>query len=351
MKKVFLLGVFFACLAGNIQAEEISIGQVTLTANQTADVEVLLTNERSDIGAIQFDMYLPEGVTIDEDEYGPLYEMTDRLKIGRSEYFSFACVNKTDHYTFQIYTNKKNGVSGNAGAIFSVTLKADDKIATQDNLIKLKKVSMATIATSSDPSVDIYQDDAQFECTLQIPAKIGKSGYGSFSWPLALDFTDTGVTVFAGTRNDAGILHLEPLADGKVPENTGVILKGSANTTVYPMTTDDVVASPVNDLVGTADGEVESDGTSFYALATKPSGAGFFCVNSGVIIPKYKAYLKVSGNDASASEGFYFDETNGIGGITTDSQETDSYTLTGIKVKTMQQKGIYIKNGKKVVKK
>lgn len=350
MTKLFF-GALFACLAGNVQAEEISIGQVKLTANETAVVDVLLVNERNDIGAIQFDLYLPEGVTIDEDEYGPIYEMTDRLKIGRNEYFSFFCVNKSDHYTFQMFSAKENGVSGNSGAIFSITLKADDMIATQDNLIEVKNVSLATIATSSIPSVDIYEDDAQFECTFQIPAKIGKSGYGSFSWPRALDFSDTGVTVFAGTRNEQGNLHLEPIADGKVPENTGVILKGTANTTVYPVTIDENVAYPDNELFGTADGEVESDGSSFYALATKPSGAGFFLVNNGVKIPKYKAYLQVSGSSAGASEGFYFDETTAINGITADNQEGYSYTLTGIKVKAPQQKGVYIKNGKKVVKK
>ena len=75
---------------------------------------------------MQFDLYLPEGITVvqDEDEEF-LVDTGSRCTKKHTIGFSY-----TDgHYVCMLYSTAKNPLTGNSGDILTITLKADDNVA------------------------------------------------------------------------------------------------------------------------------------------------------------------------------------------------------------------------------
>ena len=133
----------------------------------------------------------------------------------------------------------------------------------------------------------------------------------------------------------------------KVPANTPVILVGAKGPYFLKSAEENGLTAPAtNVLKGTADGPYTATNKTF-ALASKNEGVGFYRCEADVVIPQYKAYIE---SDSSADESFLFEETTGISSVEAEAGNTDAYTISGVKVKNPTQKGIYIINGKKVVK-
>lgn len=185
---------------------------------------------------------------------------------------------------------------------------------------------------------------------------IGTGGYSSFSWPAALDFSATSVEVYVATSYENGILQLEKVADGKVPAETGIILKGSTGDIIYPETTENVSLTTTNILQNTASAvfPVPAE-NSYYALATLNGKTALYKIQSGITIPLYKAYLSVSVTSQQAPAAIFFGDidggTTGLNEISVnaDSQHEAVYDLQGRRMKGNLAKGIYIKNGKKFI--
>ncbi|MBP3766841.1 MAG: CotH kinase family protein [Prevotella sp.] len=184
---------------------------------------------------------------------------------------------------------------------------------------------------------------------------IGAGGYSSFSWDGALDFSGTGVEVYVATSYVKGILQLEKVADGKIPAETGVILKGNEGEKIYPQTISESVSLTTdNKLLNTAKAafNVPSE-NSYYALATLNGKTALYKIRSGVTIPQNKAYLCVESQQAPAAI-FFGDIDGGTTGlneisVNADSQHEAVYDLQGRRMKGNLAKGIYIKNGKKFI--
>ena len=175
---------------------------------------------------------------------------------------------------------------------------------------------------------------------------ISTLGYATFSWPRDLDFSGTGLTAYIATEatDDALILH----AVEKVPAGTGIVLKGATGT-YYPQvttaTTDDVDG---NLLIGTATAPYIVEGTSTYVLSKNSEGKpGFRRAAEGLEIPQYKAYLKLTDGQARSFFGFEDNMTTNIESSIFNN-ESSIYDLQGRRVQ-QPARGIYVKDGKKVV--
>ena len=151
-----------------------------------------------------------------------------------------------------------------------------------------------------------------------------------------------------------------------VPGLTGIILQG--NEGEYKGVYAEAVAAPESNLLqGTLTAKnIAEAGYLYYKLANdSKNGIGFYwdaeygtSINNGA----NKAYLAIEQTpEASETNFFLWDwEATGIAGTVADeSAPVDVYTLSGIRVRTQVapaealdglQKGIYIVNGKKVIK-
>ena len=340
-------------VAGNVSAEDkLTITPFTLNANEEAAIEVCLQNEK-EYGGLQFVLTLPDGMSICEDEYGLIYSLTDRVKYGRDNDTKFQnSIDKRSDGTYFVLIWNSDGetVSGNSGdPIMTITVKASDQISTTNNQCVLSDIRLASV--NGVPSEGTNIESETVDVTLQVPAKIAASGYGSFSWPRALDFSETSAKVFVGTRTSDGWLHLESVDDGKIPANTGVILKGTSGQ-VYPQTIDqEVTLTKENLLLPTSTAAVPVTADGYYALATKSAGSGFYLIDkeSGVTIPQYKAYLHVDGSAGSRDAFFFSEDATGLQNLeSVDASSAVAYDLQGRRVDSLA-KGIYVKDGRKII--
>ena len=148
-----------------------------------------------------------------------------------------------------------------------------------------------------------------------------------------------------------------------VPANTGVLVEALANSTSYYFpTTTQSVECPANMLKpAPANGGVfeATDGYKYYKLAygdwKNKTQLGFYwgADNGGAFYVKAgTAYLAVSAGDATA-KGFTLNgEATGIEGVNANVENAKAiYNLNGQRVASMAKPGLYIVNGKKVVRK
>ena len=178
-----------------------------------------------------------------------------------------------------------------------------------------------------------------------VDVTISDAGYATFVAPGYIDEMPEGVEAFAAKVQE-GYVHLEPVT--AVPADAAVVLKGDEGTyTFYPKAIGvDLVLD--NDLVAAKE-EITANGGQFI-LAKLDGKAGFAKATPGTVIPAGKGYLVF----LNAVKAFYpFDEEGETGienvNANLNLNEGAIYNIAGQRV-NKAQKGIYIINGKKVLK-
>ncbi|MCR4852108.1 MAG: hypothetical protein K5893_00775 [Prevotella sp.] len=173
------------------------------------------------------------------------------------------------------------------------------------------------------------------------------SGYATYCNAYALDFSNSGAEVFYAPNGIVdNQVKLEKIESGLVPAATGIIVKGTGNGTVTATTIYSADELTGNKLVGvTTDTDLaENQG---YVLKN-----GEFHPCSGGTLKAGKAYLAVEVTNSKPLQ-VAFDNEEGtptaIREISNQSENAAIYTLGGVRVKKAE-KGVYIINGKKVVK-
>ncbi len=180
------------------------------------------------------------------------------------------------------------------------------------------------------------------------------------------------VTPYIVTDVKSGEVTTQKL-DGYIPGGTGVLLTASASGDTYyyhPYGVTDTDATTVtgNMLYGsltettTVGGNGSDDDYYFYKLTLNSSNeegtVGFYwgAEEGGAFSSAaYKAWLAVPKADATGLSYFSFKndegDTTGISSIETASEKVVKgiYTLQGVRVSDMSQKGVYIVDGKKVL--
>lgn len=151
-----------------------------------------------------------------------------------------------------------------------------------------------------------------------------------------------------------------------VPANTGVLIKSAdADATCYVVANKTVAALQESQnmlkpaLVGGGVFSPAADYT-YYKLAyndfSSRTGLGFYYgadAGGAFYVKKETAYLAVPTAKAGAAKAFVLDdETTAINGISTRNDHAETvYNLNGQRVASMAKSGLYIVNGKKVVRK
>ena len=187
---------------------------------------------------------------------------------------------------------------------------------------------------------------------VSVPAKVTSAEYATFASPYNLNFSTTGITVYTAT-DETTYVKLHEITSGQVPANTPVVLyKDGADGTAINVP---VVASA--DVVGENDLNVVGAGgltgeDNIFVLSKKNDVVGFYLWDSSKTLNEGKIYLQGSAALARSFLGLG-DDTTGIKSMNNEQLTIDNeavYDLQGRKV-AQPTKGLYIVNGKKVVKK
>ena len=185
---------------------------------------------------------------------------------------------------------------------------------------------------------------------------IGSTGWATLYTPCALDFSGTGLTAYTATCSEATVTLTEV---SNVPAGTGVVLKGTPNTS-YDIPVTGSSSTEKGHLTGafltaTAYNAFTDPEYTIYVLTPVNDGAGvqFNPVTSGSIAAG-KAFLKINGGASALSRPLnvvFANETTSIsekGMVKAENATTHYYDLQGRRV-AQPIKGLYIVNGKKVI--
>jgi len=345
MKKIFLAVMALLCSLIGRAENGFAIDDFTIAANGEVTVQVKMNNDVVFSG-FQFDLELPEGVSILDDD-GYWVDPTDRLKNGKKYHNVEVSLLPNGLYRIMVYSSSSKNILGDSGdEVLEMELVASDQVKTGTFTPKFKNIVM-----SQADETQYKPADCSYNCTVTLSTTVTTLGYASFSWPKALDFTNSGLTAFIVTSCSNSSMRLEPVA--KVPANTGLILKGVAGSeNIYSLeTTDDEALDDVSEnlLTSNATGTYTVETNNVYVLSNLDNGqAGFYRAEEGIHVGKYKSFLVLSTTFQSNALAFY-EGTTGIDATKKDQMAIrDIYDLQGRRV-SCPDKGIYVINGRKVI--
>ena len=178
----------------------------------------------------------------------------------------------------------------------------------------------------------------------EIDVVIGPSGYATFSYGYALDFTGIeGLTAYVAVGGKSMLTYQ---AVGKVPGGTGLLLAGEEGTYKVPVILSANAISG-NLLVGTGLKPSTTLEAGDYLLQNDPvDGIGFYR-GEGKTLGAGKAYLHIDG--AYSVKAFFLPEqSTAIQNIEEKQENGVVYNLAGQRVQK-PTRGLYIVDGKKVV--
>jgi hypothetical protein len=201
-----------------------------------------------------------------------------------------------------------------------------------------------------------YIDNIQIlEEPSSIDVTVGDAGYATlyYNQPTTIP---TGVEAYVGALSeDKSVLNLTAVT-GTIPANTAVILKAAAGTyTFEPADAADAITG--NDLQGTTKELTASsvEGQAYILSSKSGANVGFYKF-SGETLAANKAYLVLPAASAAPVVRFNFGEgTEGnVTGIESIEAEQAGaariFDLQGRSLRQVPQKGMYILNGRKVIR-
>lgn len=180
-----------------------------------------------------------------------------------------------------------------------------------------------------------------------VPVTIPSSGWGTFCYKYPLDLTAAsspeGLKAYAVSSTSSSNATLTQITE-KIIGGTGIIINGTPGATYAIKVADQGTAySGTNLLTGTLAPTYVEEGQYFLK-------SGKFVYSSAGTLPENKAYLKSDGTGTQGAKLSFVFDTTSIEQVKVETSDA-WYDLSGRKVNpSANVKGVYIHNGKKVVK-
>jgi len=209
--------------------------------------------------------------------------------------------------------------------------------ASTTNQIRATKVVVDAIINSISSYVTTLPTD--------VTVSISSAGWATYSSNYPLDFTGvTALTAYTATKDD-NVVKFNKVT-GKVPANTGLLVKGeTANVPVCAS------ADPVTNLLVGVTAETTKDAGTVFVLMKGSKGIGFYKNTNAFTLRANSAYLRAEDVAGASARSFIAldDETTGIADVKAVKEDAEGmFDLQGRKI-AKPTKGLYIVNGKKIV--
>lgn len=193
------------------------------------------------------------------------------------------------------------------------------------------------------------------EIPATVPVTVSSVGYATFSSSYDVDFTNSAIEAYTATLDDTDPANIKVsfARTMTVAAGEGVLIHAEGGATEAVPTTSGLAKTEGNVLVGELAG-IESQPSEdadykYYILNNGAKGLGFYAANNQAI-GAGKAYLKIDKASAAKLSFVGLDGVvNGIGEISAGTLCDGTYhSLSGVRT-SRPAKGLYIKNGKKVI--
>lgn len=191
-----------------------------------------------------------------------------------------------------------------------------------------------------------------------VPVTIGSTNYATFSSDYAVNFADvTNMKAYQATYMYADNRVKMTKVTGTVAANTGLLLEKTGEGTLQiPIVESGTSLSATNKLKPTTGSDIYAPASAIqYVLANQGGELSFYKLDKSFSPSKGKAYLELpSGGGAARLSVVFDDEETGIASMNKEqsAMNNKAYNLQGqrIDVNVNVKKGLYIVNGKKIIK-
>ena len=190
----------------------------------------------------------------------------------------------------------------------------------------------------------------KLEEVTELPIVVGETGYATFFTPVAATLANA--TAYRAKQQGTNLVLTS--IEGTIPSNTAFVVRATPNTTVNLQLVDETAAALTdNDLTGATTTAVTpiTASENVYALVKNASGEAVFGkLATGLRKRAFRAFVTTASGSAQALD-FSFGHVTGIETLDTGAAHAPIYDLSGRRVLTPAQGGVYLQNGKKFIQK
>lgn len=395
MKKYLLtLLSFFTIQTIVFATNTVEVKPLSISKGGTAKLEIQLENS-DEIKAFQFNLVLPDGITVTN------VEKSERLPDGIV--LDYNGLSTPNTYRIIGYQLGNTAFSGTSGCFVYVTLAASDALTVGSNLTgHISEISLTVIPTAeyeaegssfeitivepADPWVTLDENSTTLpeasdgETEIKVKRTLKANQWNTICFPFAMteaqvyeafgqDVQVAEFIEYESTDDFASINVIfdeARLAEDGLMANYPYIIKTSKNITEF-MVTSVIEPDEENALVEFTNGKggtrKEVYGTFYGTLKAGGkvpanclflNGGDFWYSTGQSNIKAFRGYFEFVNvlasleTAASNAKMVFRGETTGIKGVTVETANDDMYDLQGRRI-VNPDKGVYIKNGKKVV--
>ena len=144
-------------------ADGLQPSSLTLEKGSEAKLAVGLQNTERSYAAFQFDLVLPEGLSVAKNDAGSLKASLNTERATSHTLGSSDLGNRT--YRFIAYSLSNTAISGTEGDLVYITVKADANVSTGNFQAKLTNVVLSANATNQ-----FFLDDMTFQISITAPS-------------------------------------------------------------------------------------------------------------------------------------------------------------------------------------
>ena len=383
MKKYLLtLLSFFTIQTIVFATNTVEVKPLSISKGGTAKLEIQLENS-DEIKAFQFNLVLPDGITVTN------VEKSERLPDGII--LDYNALSTPNTYRIIGYQIGNTPFSGTSGCFVYVTLSASDALTVGSNLTgNISEISLTVIPTAeyeakgssfeitivepADPWVTLDENSTTLpeasdgETEIKVKRTIKANQWNTICFPFAMTRVqknevfgeDVELATYGAyeiAEDGINVIFDEVSSYRGIDANKPYIIKTSKDISEFMITSTIV---PCNDAPFEGDEEI-----GFFYGTLKAGGkvpANCLFLNGGKFwystgqsnIKAFRGYFEfvdvlASLETASSKVKMVFrDETTGIKDVIVETANDDMYDLQGRRI-VNPDKGVYIKNGKKVV--
>ena len=383
MKKYLLTLLSFLTIQTIVFASNtVEVKPLSISKGGTAKLEIQLENS-DEIKAFQFNLVLPDGITVTK------VEKSERLPDGII--LNHNALSTANTYRIIGYQNGNTPFSGTSGCFVYVTLSASDALTVGSNLTgNISEISLTVIPTDeyeadgssfditivepADPWVTLDENSTTLpeasdgETEIKVKRTIKANQWNTICFPFAMTRVQKN-EVFGRDVKLATYGAYEIAEDGinvlfdavgstkGIDANKPYIIKTSKDISEFMITS---IIVPCNDAPFEGDEEIGFFYGTLKAGGKVPAnclflnGGDFWYSTGQSNIKAFRGYFEfVDGlasleTAASKVKLVFRDETTGIKDVIVKTANDDMYDLQGRRI-VNPDKGVYIKNGKKVV--
>lgn len=395
MKKYLLTLLSFLTIQTIVFATNtVEVKPLSISKGGTAKLEIQLENS-DEIKAFQFNLVLPDGITVTN------VEKSERLPDGIV--LDYNGLSTPNTYRIIGYQLGNTAFSGTSGCFVYVTLSASDALTVGSNLTgHISEISLTVIPTAeyeaegstfeitivepADPWVTLDENSTTLpeasdgETEIKVKRTIKANQWNTICFPFAMTEAqvyeafgeDVQVAEFIEYESTDDFASINVIFDEALLAEDGLmanypyIIKTSKNITEF-MVTSVIEPDEENALVEFTNGKggtrKEVYGTFYGTLKAGGkvpanclflNGGNFWYSTGQSNIKAFRGYFEfvnvLASLETAASNAkiVFRGETTGIKGVTVETANDDMYDLQGRRI-VNPDKGVYIKNGKKVV--